>query len=108
MPLSILLVQAVFGPPVPADLRKPVPRMAVPACGPAAGGSDITVCARRGPDQRLKPLPDAAAEPVNPLSFRLPGGGSASANAEQSNVGGFTGIGAKLKLRIPFGRGKRD
>ena len=83
-------------------------RPPVATCDAGTGGGDIMVCARRGADQRLKPLPDVAAEPANPLAFRLPGGGSGSAQAVQSNVGGATGAGAVLRLRIPFGRGKRE
>jgi hypothetical protein len=45
---------------------------------------------------------------ANPTSFRLLGGGQGQVAAAQSNVGGFTGPAAKLTLRIPFGKGKRD
>ncbi|GGE89829.1 hypothetical protein GCM10011404_23380 [Sphingomonas prati] len=70
--------------------------------------TDITVCARRGPSQRLSSLPDQTPEPANPTTLRLPGGGSGSVNAAQSNISGFTGQAAKVTLRIPFGKGKRD
>ncbi|MFD1952521.1 hypothetical protein ACFSGX_17220 [Sphingomonas arantia] len=105
----LLLIQQAFGPPVPAALRAPAPRSASPACAVTPSATDITVCARRGPDQRLSSLPEQPLEPpANPTTFRLPGGGSGSVNAAQSNVNGFTGQAAKLTLRIPFGKGKRD
>jgi hypothetical protein len=103
----ILLAQAVSGPPVPNELRKIAPQSSAP-CPATSEGGEIIVCGRRSEDQRLAKLPETdKAEPSDRLSFRLPGGGKGNIHAFQSNVGGFTGQGVAVTLKIPFGKGKK-
>ena len=102
-----MMIQAVAGPPVPADLR---PRAAAPTapCPVAGGPGEIVVCGSRSQEQRLGPIAVPEPEPADdPLSFRLPGGGKLNAHAMQRTVGGFTGQGAAITLTIPFGKGRK-
>ncbi len=43
----------------------------------------------------------------DPLSFRLPGGGTRNVHAIASELPGARGQGMAVTLRIPFGKGKR-
>ncbi|WP_332800790.1 hypothetical protein [Sphingomonas sp. PB2P12] len=107
MAILALLLQSAAGSPVPRELHKLAPRVALP-CPVTGPGEDIVVCARPT-DQRLIPL----AEPIrplrgDPLSFRLPGGGTGNVHAIQTALPGANGQGAAVTLRIPFGKGKRQ
>lgn len=101
-----LLLQAVAGPPVPRELRKPAPRLAQPCPANDASG-EIVVCARPT-DQRLAVLPEPVKAPRgDPLSFRLPGGGTGNVRPIRTELPGAVGYGAAVTLRIPFGKGRR-
>ncbi|MGU3391986.1 hypothetical protein [Sphingomonas sp. M1A8_2b] len=105
--LMALLLQSVAGPPVPRELRKPTPRVALP-CPVTQAGEDIVVCARPT-DQRLARLPEPIQPPRgDPLSFRLPGGGKGNVHAIRTELPGARGQGVAVTLKIPFGRGKRE
>lgn len=102
----LLLIQAVSGPPVPLELRKPVVRSAAPC--PIQAEGEIIVCGRAPESRRLETLPDRPSRsPPEPLTFRLPGGGTGNVHAVQSNLPGATGPGAVVSLKIPFGKKKR-
>lgn len=105
--LALLLLQAVAGPPIPPELRKRTPRVATAcATGPDASG-EIVVCARPI-DQRLAKRPEAAVAPrSDPMTFRLPGGGTGNIHAITSELPGARGQGVAVTLKIPFGKGKR-
>lgn len=102
---AALLLAAVFGPPTPIELRKAVAR----PCPSATAAGDIVVCARHPTETpRLGKPPEAVTPPSrDPLSFRVPGDGTARIHAIQSNVGGFTGRGAAVTLGIPLGKRRR-
>lgn len=101
-----LLLQSVAGPPVPRALRPSPPRVALP-CPVTRPGEEIVVCARPT-DQRLAPLPQPTQPPRgDPLSFRLPGGGSGNIHAIRTELPGAIGQGAAVTLKIPFGKGRR-
>ena len=101
-----LLLQAVAGPPVPRELRKPAPRLAQPY--PVDDGSGTIVVCARPADQRLPALPPPDGAPHgDPLAFRLPGGGTGNVHAIRTELPGAIGQGGAVTLRIPFGRGMK-
>lgn len=102
----LLLIQAVAGPPVPPELRKPVPRSSKP-CPDTPTGDEILVCGRQE-DRRLAKLPEPVRRaPEDAMTFRLPGGGTGNVHAIQTTLPGATGSGAAVTLRIPFGKRKK-
>lgn len=102
---GLLLLQAVAGPPAAIDLRAAIHR----PCPPQEADGEVVVCARRNEDQRLAKLPERAGpEPLDPLSFRLPGGGKGNVHAIQTELPGAIGQGAAVTLTIPFGKRKKD
>ena len=105
----ILLLQAVAGPPVPRDLRPAIVNLPRP-CPTAASGGEIVVCGRAPDGQRLEKLPDRSQSRSvqDPLTFRLPDGGTGDVHAVQNNLPGGTGSGLVTTLRIPFGKKTRD
>ena len=104
--MSVILALLIQTVAVPRELRKPTPRIALP-CPVTRPGEDIVVCARPT-DQRLVPLAEPMRPPRgDPLSFRLPGGGTGNVHAIQTALPGASGQGGAVTLRIPFGKGKR-
>ena len=108
MLVGLLLLQAVAGPPLPPELRKRLPRATMPCPVQTDPDGEIVVCARPT-DQRVAKL----AEPVqpvrgDPLSFRLPGGGTGNVHAIRTELPGASGQGGAVTLKMPFGRGKRE
>lgn len=98
----LLLIQAVSGPPTPVELRKPVVRTPCPI---QAEGGEIVVCGRAPDTHRLGTLPERPSRAAQePLSFRLPGGGTGNVHAVQNTLPGASGPGAVTTLRIPFGK----
>lgn len=105
---GLLLLQAVAGPPLPPELRKRAPRVAMPCPVQTDPGGEIVVCARPT-DQRLAQVPEPVQPPRgNPLSFRLPGGGKGKVHAIRTELPGGVGQGAAVTLKMPFGKGKRE
>lgn len=75
----------------------------------ASEPDEVVVCARSPDEMRLVKLPDPLAVPTpDPLSFRLPGGGTGQVHALQTTLPGATGAGAAVTLRIPLGARKSD
>ena len=108
MLVGLLLLQAVAGPPLPPELRKRPARSTMPCPVQADADGEIVVCARPT-DQRLATV----AEPVqpargDPLSFRLPGGGTGNVHAIRTELPGAIGQGVAITLKVPFGKGKRE
>jgi hypothetical protein len=69
---------------------------------------EIVVCARPT-DQRLATLPEPIAPaPQDPMTFRLPGGGTGNVHAIRTELPGAIGQGVAVTLKIPFGKGKRE
>ncbi|QCB43567.1 hypothetical protein E5673_16140 [Sphingomonas sp. PAMC26645] len=69
---------------------------------------EIVVCAR-STDQRLATLPAPVQPPRgDPLSFRLPDGGTGNVHAIRTQLPGASGQGAAVTLKIPLGKGRRD
>lgn len=108
MLVGLLLLQAVAGPPLPPELRKRVPRATMPCPVQSDPDGEIVVCARPT-DQRLAELPEPL-QPVrgDPLSFRLPGGGTGNIHAVRTELPGGIGQGAAVTLKIPFAKGNRE
>ena len=108
MLVGLLLLQVAAGPPLPLELRKRPPRATMPCPVQTDPDGEIVVCARPT-DQRVAKL----AEPVqpvrgDPLSFRLPGGGTGNVHAIRTELPGASGQGGAVTLKMPFGRGKRE
>ncbi len=100
---AMLLLQAVAGPPLPADLRKPVARASTPCVPNTADGGEIVVCGHPT-DQRLAKLPERYVKPRgDPMTFQLPGGGTGNVHAVQTTLPGATGSGLVVALKIPLG-----
>ena len=100
MLLVIALQAIVFGPPAPRD---PTPRPPVAtrtsAC-PAAANGDVVVCAKVDQEPfRLRRLPQSAVTRIKPLSVKLPGGATAS---PQADGGRLSDLQAKVGLTLPF------
>lgn len=99
-----LLLQAVSGPPVPKEFRKP--RVATP-CPDRSDTGEIVVCARPV-DQRLEPLPKTPRQtPEEAMTFRLPGGGTGNVHAIQTGLPGAVGRGMAVTLKVPLGKTPR-
>jgi hypothetical protein len=105
---GLLLLQAVAGPPLPPELRKRAPRPTMPCPIQADPDGEIIVCARPN-DQRLAHLAEPVQPtPADPLSFRVPGGGTGNVHAIRTELPGGIGQGAAVTLKIPFDKRKRD
>jgi hypothetical protein len=108
MRTALMLLAQVYGPADPNELHEAIARPAA-SCPADDEDGEIVVCARPIESQRLTRLrDDVVAAPPDPLSFRVPGGGTGRFHAIQSNVGGFTGPGVAITVRIPLGRKKKD
>ncbi len=108
MLVGLLLLQAVAGPPLPPELRKRAPRATMPCPVQSDASGEIVVCARPT-DQRLAKLPEPVQPPpFDPLSFRLPGGGTGNVHAIRTQLPGASGQGAAVTLKIPFGKTRRQ
>lgn len=105
---GLLLLQAVAGPPLPPEPRKRVARATMPCPVQTDPDGEIVVCARPT-DQRLAKLPEPVQPPpFDPLSFRLPAGGTGNVHAIRTELPGAVGQGGAVTLKMPFGRGKRE
>ncbi|KQN05511.1 MULTISPECIES: hypothetical protein [Sphingomonas] len=105
---GLLLLQAVAGPPLPPELRKRPVRSTMPCPVQTDPDGEIVVCAR-STEQRLATLPEPVQPPRgDPLSFRLPGGGTGNVHAIRTQLPGASGQGAAVTLKLPFGNGKRE
>ncbi len=105
---GLLLLPAVAGPPLPPELRKRPVRLTMPCPVQTDPDGDIVVCARPT-DQRLATLPEPVQPPRgDPLSFRLPGGGTGNVHAIRTELPGAIGQGAAVTLKMPFGKGRRE
>ena len=103
--LLLMLLQAVAGPPAPVDRRALVHR----PCPTEQTEGEVVVCARREAGQRLGELSGPPEPPpLDPLSFRLPGGGKGNVHAIQTELPGAIGQGAAVTLTIPFGKRRKD
>lgn len=100
----MMAVQAVAGPPVPADLRPAMPKPALTArCDMSDTGGDVVVCGRARDADRLRPVDDTryAATPIRARTTI--GKVGVSAEAEQGTLPtGQTSPRAMLKLKLPF------
>ncbi|SFO25124.1 hypothetical protein SAMN05428984_2952 [Sphingomonas sp. OK281] len=105
---GLLLLQAVAGPPLPPELRKRTPRTTMPCPAQVDAGGEIVVCARPT-DRRRATIPEPVRSPCgDPLSFRLPGGGTGNVHAIRTELPGASGQGAAVTLKMPFGKRKRQ
>ncbi len=108
MLVGLLLLQAVAGPPLPPELRRRPARPTMPCPVQTDPDGEIVVCGRPT-DQRLATLPEPVQLPGgDPLSFRLPGGGTGNVHGIRTELPGGIGQGAAVTLKIPFGKGKRE
>lgn len=109
MLVALLLLQAVSGPPVPKEFRKPRVATPCPDNSPDRGDTgEIVVCARPV-DQRLEPLPDPPRHaPEEAMTFRLPGGGTGNVHAIQTGLPGAVGRGMAVTLTVPLKKKKRE
>ncbi|MDQ0837893.1 hypothetical protein [Sphingomonas faeni] len=108
MLVGLFLLQAAAGPPLPPELRKRAPRSTMPCPVQSDPDGEIVVCARPT-DQRLATLPQPIAPPPgDPMTFRLPGGGTGNVHAIRTELPGAIGRGVAVTLKIPFGKGKRE
>ncbi|MBU3076405.1 hypothetical protein [Sphingomonas quercus] len=101
MLLSVMLFQAVAGPPRP----EPAPRAKAQADCPAGPGAegDIIVCAHRREGFRIGAQDVANEEKSLPKAdFRLFGQSRLKISGEQKGVGGFTSNRAMATIAIPF------
>ena len=100
----MMAVQAVSGPPIPADLRPVKPTPVSTPCGEPAANGDIVVCARARDADRLPRIdPDRyAGRPVR-AETGLVGKMRMSAAAEQGTLpNGQSSPRAILHFRMPF------
>ena len=105
---GLLLLQAVAGPLLPPELRKRAARAPMLCPVQTDPDGEIVVCARPT-EQRLAKLPEPAQPPpFDPLSFRLPGGGTGNVHAIRTQLPGASGQGAAITLKIPFGKTRRQ
>ena len=103
----MMAMQAVAGPPLPADMRPVKPAAAPgtpqPACGAPDADGTIVVCGRRADANRLRPVDDTryAERPVRARTTI--GKAAVSGEAEQGALpNGMSSPRAMLKLKVPF------
>ncbi len=100
---TLILLQAVAGPVLPLPAR---PRVSAPC--PVIATDDVVVCARSNEPFRLRPLPDRPERDGPPRAAIRLGNTSLAAEVEQATLAGdVPSRRAMLRLRLPFGRGKR-
>lgn len=103
----MMAIQAVAGPPLPADMRpvKPAPAPDAPkvACGEADASGAIVICGRPVDADRLRAV-DATRYAEKPIRARTTIGKVAvSGEAEQGTLpNGMSSPRAMVKFRMPF------
>ncbi|MCP3735999.1 5'-nucleotidase [Sphingomonas sp. RP10(2022)] len=99
----VMAVQAMAGPPVPADLRPAKPALPAVPCGETDARGDIVVCARARNADRLPRL-DADRYAQQPIRAATGiGKVRVSAEAEQGTLpNGQSSPRAMLRLKLPF------
>jgi len=99
----MMTVQAIAGPPLPAELRPVRPTPAATPCNQPDAAGDIVVCGRAAGGNRLERL-DPARYAERPIRARTTiGKVAASAAAEQGGLpDGRSAPRAMLRFRLPF------
>lgn len=105
--VMMMAMQAVAGPPLPAEMRParpaPAPDAATVACGQPDADGTIVICARPVDADRLRPV-DPARYAETPIRARTTIGKVAvSGEAEQGALpNGMSSPRATVKFKVPF------